>query len=96
MHAFLLPVGTIVLANLFSMIVVIVTLMKTSVPDSSKADDKETAKGILKVVIVLTPVFGVTWIVGFIQLIMYDSPIYNVITYIFTILNTFQVIWMHS
>lgn len=95
MHAFLLPVGTIVLANLFSMIVVIVTLMKTSVP-GSKADDKETAKGILKVVIVLTPVFGVTWIVGFIQLIMSDSPIYNVITYIFTILNTFQVIWMHS
>ncbi|XP_039873875.1 adhesion G-protein coupled receptor F3 [Simochromis diagramma] len=75
MHAFLLPVGIIVLANLFSMVVVIVTLMKTSVPDSSKADDKETAKGILKVVIVLTPVFGVTWIVGFIQLIMSDSPI---------------------
>lgn len=90
MHAFLLPVGTIVLANLFSMVVVIVTLMKTSVPDSSKADDKETAKGILKVVIVLTPVFGVTWIVGFIQLIMFDSPHHNVITYIFTILNTFQ------
>ncbi|CAI5683050.1 unnamed protein product [Oreochromis niloticus] len=90
MHAFLLPVGTIVLANLFSMVVVIVTLMKTSVPDSSKADDKETAKGILKVVIVLTPVFGVTWIVGFIQLIMSDSPMYNVIAYIFTILNTFQ------
>uniref|UniRef100_A0A3Q2PD25 Uncharacterized protein n=1 Tax=Fundulus heteroclitus TaxID=8078 RepID=A0A3Q2PD25_FUNHE len=90
-HAFLLPVGTIVLSNLFSMVVVIVTLVKTSVPDSSKADDKETAKSILKVVVLLTPVFGVTWIIGFVILILDDTdPMHKVANYSFTILNSFQ------
>lgn len=91
MHAFLLPVGTITLTNIFSMMVVIVTLMKTSVPDSSKADDKETAKSILKVVVFLTPVFGITWIIGFGQLILEDSTLLTVASYLFTILNSFQV-----
>ena len=92
-HAFLLPVGTIVLANLFSMVVVIITLVKTSVPDSSKADEKETAKSILKVVVFLTPVFGVTWTIGFFLLVLDESnSMYTAINYIFTILNSFQVI----
>lgn len=91
LYAFLLPVGTITLTNLFSMMVVIVTLMKTSVPDSSKADDKETAKSILKVVVFLTPVFGITWIIGFGLLILEDSPLLTVANYLFTILNSFQV-----
>nr|XP_020472645.1 adhesion G-protein coupled receptor F1-like [Monopterus albus] len=92
-HAFLLPVGTIILTNLFSMAVVIVTLVKTSVPDSSKADDKETAKSILKVVVFLTPVFGVTWVIGFFQLMMQkDNPMYAFVVFSFTILNSFQVI----
>uniref|UniRef100_A0A3Q3LH05 Adhesion G protein-coupled receptor F3b n=1 Tax=Mastacembelus armatus TaxID=205130 RepID=A0A3Q3LH05_9TELE len=92
-HAFLLPLGTIILTNLFSMVVVILTLVKTSVPDSSKADDKDTAKGILKVVVVLTPVFGVTWIIGFFQLMLsQNNPMFGFVCFSFTILNSFQVI----
>lgn len=92
-HAFILPIGTIVLTNLFSMVVVIVTLVKTSVPDTSKADDKETAKSILKVVIFLTPVFGLTWLIGFGQLMLdQEDPLFQVAIYAFTILNSFQVI----
>uniref|UniRef100_A0A3P8T4K8 Adhesion G protein-coupled receptor F3b n=1 Tax=Amphiprion percula TaxID=161767 RepID=A0A3P8T4K8_AMPPE len=91
MHAFLIPVGTIMMTNLFSMVVVIVTLVKSSVPDSSKADDKDTAKGILKVVLVLTPIFGVTWIIGFFLLMLEpDNPMFEVANYSFTILNSFQ------
>uniref|UniRef100_A0A3Q3GR92 Adhesion G-protein coupled receptor F3-like n=1 Tax=Kryptolebias marmoratus TaxID=37003 RepID=A0A3Q3GR92_KRYMA len=91
-HAFILPMGIITLANLFSMVVVIVTLVKTSVPDSSKADDKETAKSILKVVVFLTPVFGVTWIIGFFLYTMDEGTImFEVVNYTFTILNSFQV-----
>lgn len=91
-HAFLLPVGTITLTNLFSMAVVIVTLMKSSLPDGSK-DDKETVKSILKVVVFLTPVFGITWIIGFGLLILEkDTPMFIVANYSFTILNSFQVI----
>lgn len=92
-HAFLLPVGTVILTNLFSMVVVILTLVKSSVPEGSKADDKETAKSILKVVVFLTPIFGVTWIIGFALLLLdKGSPMFNVASYAFTILNSFQVI----
>ncbi|XP_076613054.1 adhesion G-protein coupled receptor F3 [Chaetodon auriga] len=91
MHAFLLPVGTVILTNLFSMVVVILTLVKSSAPDGGKADDKETAKSILKVVVFLTPIFGVTWIIGFAQLMLdADSPMFTVAKYSFTILNSFQ------
>lgn len=91
-HAFLLPVGTIILTNLFSMVVVIVTVMRSSVPDGNKANDKETAKSILKVVVFLTPVFGITWIIGFGLLIMDEGPMFTAANYSFTILNSFQVI----
>lgn len=90
-HAFLLPVGTVIFTNLFSMVVVIITLVRSNVPDGSKADEKETAKGIIKVVVFLTPVFGLTWIIGFAMLILGEkSPFYPVANYSFTILNSFQ------
>ncbi|XP_070706004.1 adhesion G-protein coupled receptor F2 [Pempheris klunzingeri] len=90
-HAFLLPVGTVILTNLFSMVVVVFTLMKSSVPDGSKADDKETVKSILKVVVFLTPVFGVTWGIGFMLFILDEkNAMYTVADYSFTILNSFQ------
>ncbi|XP_069371286.1 adhesion G protein-coupled receptor F4 [Paralichthys olivaceus] len=91
MHAFLLPVGTIIFINLFSMMVVILTLMKSSVPDGSKADDKETAKSIIKVMVFLTPVFGVTWGIGFLQLMLTEGQLgHTIARYSFTILNAFQ------
>ena len=101
-HAFLLPVGIVVLTNLFSMFVVIITLTKTAVPDANKSD-ADTAKGILKVMLLLTPAFGLTWILGFVQLLLGDSSeeasidgltqsgLVIFIHYAFTILNTFQV-----
>uniref|UniRef100_A0A8C6LJM1 Adhesion G-protein coupled receptor F3-like n=4 Tax=Nothobranchius TaxID=28779 RepID=A0A8C6LJM1_NOTFU len=90
-HAFLLPVLTITLTNLFSMAVVILTLVKTSVPDGTKADEKETAKSILKVVVLLTPIFGVTWSLGFFLYTLNSTdPMFMVVNYLFTILNSFQ------
>uniref|UniRef100_A0A8C4Z0W0 Uncharacterized protein n=1 Tax=Gadus morhua TaxID=8049 RepID=A0A8C4Z0W0_GADMO len=101
-HAFLLPVGVVVLTNLFSMCVVILTLTKTAVPDDNKSD-AETAKSILKVMLFLTPAFGLTWILGFVMLFLGDSSdeasidgstqsgLMIFITYAFTILNSFQV-----
>ncbi|XP_042359925.1 adhesion G protein-coupled receptor F5-like [Plectropomus leopardus] len=90
-HAFFLPIGTVILTNIFSMVVVILTLMKSSAPEGSNTSDKETVKSILKVVVFLTPVFGVTWIIGFAQLLMDEtSPMYDIVLYSFTILNSFQ------
>lgn len=74
--------------------VVIVTLTKTSVPENSKAHDKDTAKSILKVVIFLTPIFGITWIIGFAQLLLEEGTLLTIAYYSFTIMNSFQVIIM--
>ncbi|XP_040925593.1 adhesion G-protein coupled receptor F3-like [Betta splendens] len=90
-HAFLLPVGTIILTNIFSMMVIIFTLVKSWVPSTNKADDKMTAKSMLKVVVVLTPIFGITWIIGFFQLLY---PEIDPLVFCFTILNSFQGIFI--
>ncbi|XP_062267965.1 adhesion G protein-coupled receptor F5-like [Platichthys flesus] len=93
LFAFLIPVGTVIFTNLFSMAVVIFTLLKSSAPDGSKSDEKETFKSIIKVVIFLTPVFGVTWGIGFLlQILNKDHEAYPFLLYSSTILNTFQVI----
>uniref|UniRef100_A0A8C7QV00 G-protein coupled receptors family 2 profile 2 domain-containing protein n=1 Tax=Oncorhynchus mykiss TaxID=8022 RepID=A0A8C7QV00_ONCMY len=94
-HAFLLPVGTIILMNLFSMGVVIMTLLKSTVSDGSKADEKEAAKSIMKVMVFLTPVFGVTWVLGFfVLLIDINKPMGVLMNYAFTIINSFQVLFL--
>uniref|UniRef100_A0A8C3AL40 Adhesion G protein-coupled receptor F3b n=1 Tax=Cyclopterus lumpus TaxID=8103 RepID=A0A8C3AL40_CYCLU len=94
-HAFLLPVGAVIFTNLFSLVVVILTLVKSSAPEGSKADDKETVKGIIKVVVFLTPVFGLTWIIGFALLLLNkDNLMFTVANYSFTILNSFQGLFL--
>ncbi|XP_031151369.1 adhesion G protein-coupled receptor F4-like [Sander lucioperca] len=94
-YAFILPIGTVILTNLFSMVVVILTLLKSSAPEGSKTDDKETVKSILKVVVFLTPVFGVTWVIGFGLLLLENNPtMFNIANYSFTILNSFQGLFL--
>ncbi|XP_034755690.1 adhesion G-protein coupled receptor F1 [Etheostoma cragini] len=94
-HAFILPIGTVILTNLFSMVVVMLTLLKSSAPEGSKANDRETAKSILKVVVFLTPVFGVTWVFGFGLLLLENNTIhYTIVNYSFTILNSFQGLFL--
>ncbi|XP_062267964.1 adhesion G-protein coupled receptor F3-like [Platichthys flesus] len=91
LYAFLLPVGTVIFTNLFSMAVVIFTLLKSSAPDGSKSDERETFKSIIRVLIFLTPVFGVTWGIGFIlQIFNKDHEAYPFLEYSFTIINSFQ------
>ncbi|XP_077367565.1 adhesion G-protein coupled receptor F3 [Festucalex cinctus] len=91
LFSFLLPIGTITLINLCCVVVVIVTLVRSPILDGSKADHKETAKSILKAVVFLTPIFGLTWIVG----VFYYIPnpgkqIYTFVDYSFCLLNSFQ------
>ncbi|XP_036437265.1 adhesion G-protein coupled receptor F1 [Colossoma macropomum] len=90
-HAFLFPLGTIVFINMFSMVVVIATLLKPAAAESNKKDDKEAAKSIIKVIIFLTPVFGGTWILGLFVFLMDDNKFTKVlIHYAFTIVNSLQ------
>ncbi|XP_061898343.1 adhesion G protein-coupled receptor F4 isoform X3 [Entelurus aequoreus] len=87
LYAFLFPVGAITLTNLFCVVVVIVTLLKSQVPEGSK----ETAKSILRVLVLLTPVFGLTWLPGFsLHTMDADDRLFLLTAYSFTILNSFQ------
>ncbi|KAG1963662.1 adhesion G-protein coupled receptor F3 [Pimephales promelas] len=91
-HAFLFPVGTIVLVNLASMVVVIVTVLKPSGAETNKKGDNDAAKSIIKVIIFLTPIFGGTWILGIFVFLMDDFTqfITYVVHYAFTIVNSLQ------
>ncbi|XP_031437902.1 adhesion G-protein coupled receptor F3 [Clupea harengus] len=89
LHAFLFPVGVITIMNLFSMVVVIMTLLRPNVSEG-KADDKETLKSILKAIVFLTPVFGGTWLLGFLMFFMERSTFGVLLHYAFTIVNSLQ------
>ncbi|XP_051500547.1 adhesion G-protein coupled receptor F3-like [Myxocyprinus asiaticus] len=91
-HAFLLPVGTIVLVNMFAMLMVILTVLKPSGAETNKKGDKDAAKSIIKVIIFLTPIFGGTWILGLLVFLMDDFKQFTtyVVHYLFTILNSLQ------
>ncbi|XP_041109449.1 adhesion G-protein coupled receptor F3-like [Polyodon spathula] len=90
--AFVLPVGIIVIINAFTLVVVILKLLRPSVSEGDKADDKEAVKSIMKAVIILTPVFGLTWALGFLTMI-FDLPETfgaKAVHYLFSVLNSFQ------
>ncbi|KAM9778699.1 adhesion G protein-coupled receptor F4 isoform 2-T2 [Syngnathus typhle] len=91
LSSFLFPIGAITLINLCCVVVVIVTLVKSPVLDSRNADYRQTAKRILKVIVFLTPVFGLTWIVGFFLFTAdLEGPFFVIVNYTFSILNSFQ------
>ncbi|XP_072554898.1 adhesion G-protein coupled receptor F3 isoform X1 [Paramormyrops kingsleyae] len=91
-HAFIFPVLTIVLINFFSMMVVITKLLRPQVSEGSKGDQKEMAKSILKAIVFLTPVFGITWILGFFVLVfdLTEGFWAYFVNYAFTIINSLQ------
>uniref|UniRef100_A0A8C9RP07 Uncharacterized protein n=1 Tax=Scleropages formosus TaxID=113540 RepID=A0A8C9RP07_SCLFO len=92
-YAFIFPVLIIVVINFLSMMVVITKLLRPQVSDGSKADEKDITKSILKAVVFLTPIFGVTWILGFFVLTidLTEGPLAFFINYAFIIVNSFQV-----
>ncbi|XP_018611203.2 adhesion G-protein coupled receptor F1 [Scleropages formosus] len=91
-YAFIFPVLIIVVINFLSMMVVITKLLRPQVSDGSKADEKDITKSILKAVVFLTPIFGVTWILGFFVLTidLTEGPLAFFINYAFIIVNSFQ------
>lgn len=93
-HTFLIPVGIIVFVNVFSMVVVIMKLLDHPKNiEKSHEKEKKAALTVMRSVILLTPVFGVTWIFGFavMSLDLTSGDIAYVVNYAFTLLNAFQV-----
>uniref|UniRef100_A0A3P9PTH7 Adhesion G protein-coupled receptor F3b n=1 Tax=Poecilia reticulata TaxID=8081 RepID=A0A3P9PTH7_POERE len=100
-YTFIIPVGAIVFINVFSMLVVIMKLVSHHSEIHQKTDispekEKAAAKTVVRSIILLTPIFGVTWIFGFAILIfdLTSGPIAYAFEYIFTILNGFQFLYI--
>ena len=100
-HTFIIPVGMIVFFNVFAMLVVIMKLLNHPInTDKSNENERKAAVTVMRSVVLLTPIFGVTWIFGFgvMLLDLTAGTVAIVVNYAFTLLNAFQVrsIWHSS
>ncbi|XP_013881774.1 adhesion G-protein coupled receptor F3 [Austrofundulus limnaeus] len=90
---FIIPLSVIVFVNVFSMLVVIMKLLSHHQnADTAQETEKAAAKTVLRSVILLTPIFGITWIFGLAIMIidLTSGVLANVINYTFVVLNSFQ------
>ncbi|XP_074548565.1 adhesion G protein-coupled receptor F5 [Halichoeres trimaculatus] len=92
-HTFVIPVGIIAFFNVFAMLVVIMKLLdhpKTISPAFEK--EKKAIVTVMRTVVLLTPIFGVTWVFGF--AVMFLDLTYGIMAnfanYAFVLLNAFQ------
>ncbi|XP_060919704.1 adhesion G protein-coupled receptor F5-like isoform X2 [Labrus mixtus] len=92
-YTFVIPVGIIAFFNMVAMLVVILKLLDRSAHTQSfNEKEKKGVITILRTVILLTPIFGVTWVFGFAVMILdlaYGTIAY-VANYAFTLMNAFQ------
>lgn len=85
---FIIPVGCIIAINIIILTIVILKLLRPNISEGLK-QEKEAIKKIMKAVLIFTPTFGLTWIVGF-ALLKNNSDFLH---YAFVLLNSFQVIY---
>ncbi|XP_072546307.1 adhesion G protein-coupled receptor F5-like [Salminus brasiliensis] len=91
-HAFLFPVFIIVFVNMFTMVVVISRILKPTLSEGSTLGEKEVARSIVKTVVLLSPILGITWILGLFVLMLdlTKEPYAQIVNYAFTFFNSFQ------
>uniref|UniRef100_UPI00398F4916 adhesion G-protein coupled receptor F3-like n=1 Tax=Pristiophorus japonicus TaxID=55135 RepID=UPI00398F4916 len=85
-YTFIIPLGCIIGINMIILTVVIVKLMRPSVTEERQTEDKETIKRVIKAVLILTPTFGLTWIIGF----ALDENASPYVHYAFVFFNSIQ------
>ncbi|XP_068136298.1 adhesion G protein-coupled receptor F5-like isoform X2 [Hyperolius riggenbachi] len=84
--AFVIPALSILLVNFITLLVVIVKVLRPSVGDRPKKEEKSTLNHIAKCILILTPLLGLTW--GFGIGVMASSSF--AIHVIFAALNSLQ------
>lgn len=93
--SFIIPIGIIFFVNIFSMVVVIIKILDHPKSiEMSRNNEKKAALTVIRSVVLLTPVFGVTWIFGFALRFVdkaSETPSVYVLHYTFTVLNSLQV-----
>lgn len=85
--ALVIPALTIVFINILILLVVLFKLLRRGVGDSPPADEKQTLAVIARCVIILTPLFGLTWSLGVGTMVSQDKGIHIA----FAFFNSLQV-----
>uniref|UniRef100_A0A673BJ12 Adhesion G protein-coupled receptor F7 n=1 Tax=Sphaeramia orbicularis TaxID=375764 RepID=A0A673BJ12_9TELE len=86
--ALVIPALTIVFINIIIMFVVLVKILRRGVGDAAQPDEKHTLKVIARCVLILTPLFGLTWALGVGTMV---SPTDKGIHIAFAFFNSLQV-----
>ncbi|KAM4694480.1 adhesion G-protein coupled receptor F3-like [Discoglossus pictus] len=87
-YAFSVPVLIIIVVNTVILVVVIFKLLRPSLSEGPEGEDKKALIAILKALLILTPVFGLTWVIGIATLI---REVHKFFHYVFNLLNSFQM-----
>uniref|UniRef100_A0A8C8SNT3 Adhesion G protein-coupled receptor F3 n=1 Tax=Pelusios castaneus TaxID=367368 RepID=A0A8C8SNT3_9SAUR len=87
-YTFSVPILVIVLVNVLILFVVVMKLMRPSVSEGPQGEDRKALLNIFKALLILTPVFGLTWGLGVFTMTSQASELSH---YLFAVLNSFQV-----
>ncbi|XP_044864850.1 adhesion G-protein coupled receptor F3-like isoform X1 [Mauremys mutica] len=90
-YAFSVPVLAIVLVNVLILFVVVMKLMRPSVSEGPKGEERKILLSILKALLILTPIFGLTWGLGVITMTSKSSELSH---YMFAVLNSLQGVFI--
>uniref|UniRef100_A0A8C2JSX5 Adhesion G protein-coupled receptor F3a n=1 Tax=Cyprinus carpio TaxID=7962 RepID=A0A8C2JSX5_CYPCA len=96
--SFVIPAITIVIVNLFTLVVVIMKIVNPTVSESKARDQKDVARSMIKTIVFLSPVLGITWLLGILVLYLdlTQKPFAQIVGYAFTLLNSLQVRVKHQ
>ncbi|XP_056419851.1 adhesion G protein-coupled receptor F5 isoform X2 [Hyla sarda] len=84
--AFVVPALTILLVNFITLFVVIIKVLRPSVGDRPKKEEKSSLNHIAKCILILTPLLGLTWGLGIGTLFSNNEVVHG----IFSALNALQ------
>lgn len=85
--ALVIPALAIVFINFLILLVVLYKMLRRGVGESAPTDEKHTLAVIARCVIILTPLFGLTWALGVATMLSYDHGIHIA----FAFFNSLQV-----
>ncbi|XP_052475891.1 adhesion G protein-coupled receptor F5 [Carassius gibelio] len=90
--SFVIPAITIVIVNFFTLVVVILKIVNPTLSESKARDQKDVARSMIKTIVFLSPVLGITWLLGILVLYLdlTQKPYAQIVGYTFTLLNSLQ------
>ncbi|XP_053444155.1 adhesion G-protein coupled receptor F3 isoform X1 [Nycticebus coucang] len=91
LYTFVGPVLAIVGVNGLVIAMAVLKLLRPSLSEGPPTEKRQALLGVIKALLVLTPIFGLTWGLGLATLLEEVSIVPH---YIFTVLNTFQGVFI--